>query len=42
MIKSAALDLTQPTPSRPSTSGLELQHFTGRHFPRKIEGNTKN
>ena len=42
MIKSAALDLSQPTPGRPSTSGLELQHLTGRHFPRKIEGNTKN
>ena len=42
MIKSAALDLTQPTSGRPSTSGLELQRLTGCHFPRKIEGNTKN
>ena len=42
MVKSAALDLSQTTPSRPSTSGLELQHLTGHHFPRKIEGNTKN
>ena len=42
MIKSAALDLSQPTPGRPSTSGLELQRLTGCHFPRKIEGNTKN
>ena len=42
MIKSAALDLSWPTWSRPSISGLELQLFSGRHFPRKIEGNTKN
>ena len=35
MIKSTALDLTQPTQGRPSTSGLELQHLTGCHFPRK-------
>ena len=37
MIKSAALDLSQPTSGRPSTSGLELQCLTGRHFPRKIK-----
>ena len=42
MIKSATLDLTRPTPGRPSTSGLELQRLTSHHFPRKIEGNTKN
>ena len=41
-IKSAALDLSRPTPGRPSTSGLELQHLTGHHFPRKMVGNTKN
>ena len=37
MIKSAALDLSQTTSGRPSTSGLELQCLTGRHFPRKIK-----
>ena len=42
MIKSAALDLSRPTPGSPSTSGLEPQHLTGSHFPRKIEQNTKN
>ena len=42
MIKSSALDLTRPISGRASTSGLELQCLTGRHFPRKIEGNTKN
>ena len=42
MIKSTALDLSRPTSGRPSTSGLGLQHLTGGHFPRKIEGNTKN
>ena len=42
MIKSATLDLTRPTPGRTSTSGLELQCLTSRHFPWKIEGNTKN
>ena len=43
MTKSAAaLDLSRPTRGRPSTSGLELQHLTGRNFPWKIEGNTKN
>ena len=42
MIKSSALDLTRPISGRASTSGLELQRLTGRHFPRKIEGNTKN
>ena len=36
------VDLSRPTPGRPSTSGLELQCLTGRHFPGKIEGNTKN
>ena len=44
MIESAALYLSLPTSGRPSrsTSGLELQHLTGHHFPRKIEGNTTN
>ena len=42
MIKSAALDLSQPTPGRLSISGLEVQCLTGHHFPRKIERSTKN
>ena len=42
MIKSAALDLSQPFSGRPSTSGLELQRLTGCHCPRKIEGTPKN
>ena len=35
MIKSTALDLTRPTPGRPSNSGLEIQCLTGHHFPTK-------
>ena len=41
LIESAAPDLTPPTQNRPSSSGLELQRLSGRHFPRKIEGDTK-
>ena len=43
MIKSAAPGLSPPIiQTRPSSSGLQLQRLSGQHFPRKIEGETKN